>query len=364
VKEFRVAPDEWECRVFIAVAENRGAEAAAQRLKAHRGGRYERQSVEKILKKIEAWVGEPLLSRDPDRKLYLTGRGQEFLESAHNIVTQYQLMRGEIPERALPKLACLPHHTHFVAMAESLLFEQAPPKGTPKIFVEYLPQNYRGEGEFHRLAVTQLRSNAYQLIIGPKVDDMTTFESKPLYYAQLEAMVSRQYRADEMSLTDLVQRHQMLVPPIDMRSRRLLEDSIEKWGIDDPGLPVRVAAETYETATSVLRVRNEYHGRGEGDSRVVVVPSDAALVYKEGMEFGGRHADRFKWVPIYHRDDRGTDHLLRMEVCVTIRRGGQSDLPGIVAALARAVERLNDIPGQVGLCGAPFRGRRPSLIPV
>jgi DNA-binding transcriptional LysR family regulator len=360
--EFRVAPDEWECRVFIAVAENRGAEAAAQRLKVLRGGRYERQSVEKILRKIEAWVGEPLLSRDPNRKLYLTGRGQEFLEAARNVVTQYQLMRGEIPEQPLPKLACLPLHTHFVAMAEALLFEQSP-KGTPKIFVEYLPQNYRGEGEFHRLAVTQLRSNAYQLIIGPKVDDATTFESRTLYYAQLEAMVSRQYQADEMSLTDLVQRHQMLVPPIDMRSRRLLEESIVKWGIDDPGQHVRVAAETYETVTSVLRVRNEYHGRGDGDSRVVVVPSDAALVYKEGMEFGGRHADRFKWVPIYHRDERGTDHLLRMEVCVTTRRGGPTDLPAIVAALTRAVEKLNDIPGQPGLCGAPFRGRRPPLIP-
>lgn len=357
VKKFPVAPDEWECQVFIAVAETHGTEAAARRLKPMRDGRYGRQAVEKILKKIESWADEPLLARDPNRKLYPTERGQEFLESARKIVTQYQLMRREIAEQALPTLACLPLHTHFVALAEDLLFD-APPAGTEKIFVEYLPQNQRGEGEFHRHAVMLLRNNEYQLIIGPRVDDANTFESTTLYYTQLEAMVGRDYPGAEMSLTDLVSKYRMLVPPPDMRSRRLLEDSIARWvADDDPGQQVRVAAETYETATSVMRLRNE-NSRGGSDSRVVVVPSDVALAYKEGMEFGGRRADRFKWVPIHHRDE-----LLRMEVCVTVRRGSRERLAGVVAALATAVERLNDLPEQDGLCGAPFRGRRPPLTP-
>lgn len=86
--------------------------------------------------------------------------------------------------------------------------------------------------------------------------------------------------------------------------RKLLEERIAQWKIHDPYLHTRVAAETYETATSVLRIRNEAH-RAARDSRVVVVPSDVALIYKPGKDFGGRTADKFKWVPIYHTDDRG-----------------------------------------------------------
>jgi hypothetical protein len=85
---------------------------------------------------------------------------------------------------------------------------------------------------------------------------------------------------------------------------RNLEERIAQWKIHDPYLHTRVAAETYETATSVLRIRNEAH-RAARDSRVVVVPSDVALIYKPGKDFGGRTADKFKWVPIYHTDDRG-----------------------------------------------------------
>jgi DNA-binding transcriptional LysR family regulator len=343
--DFR-APDEWECRVFIAVAETHGAEAASQRLKTLRGGRYERQSVEKILKKIESWVGETLLERHADRKLYPTERGQEFLEAARAVVTQYQVMRGESPSQKLPTLACLPHHTHFVSLAEDILF-YAPPESTEKIVVDYLHQNHRGEGEFHRHVVTRLLDNVYQLIIGPRVADTKTFDSTPLYHWQLEVMVDRDFEGGEMQLADLVAKYQMLAPPGDMRSRRLLEDTIAKWGIDDPGPEVRIAGETYDVGTSVMRLRGEHRRRGRGDRRVVVAPSDVALAFKVGMEFGGRHADRFKWVPIRH-DGRS----LRMEVCVTIRRANRDKLGGIVAALATAVERLNALPNQPGLAGA------------
>lgn len=350
--DFRVAPDEWECRVFIAVAESRGAEAAAQRLKALRGGRYERQSVEKILKKIESWAGETLLERHSDRRLYPTARGQEFLESARAVVRQYQVLRGEIGRPALPTLACLPHHTPFVALAEDILLD-APPAGTEKINVEYLQQHQRGEGEFHRHAVTRLRENVYQLIIGPRVNDPKTYDSTTLYHSQLEAMVDRDYPGSEMPLEDLVTKYRMLVPPADTRSRRLLEDSITTGGIPDPGPLVRVAGETYDTATSVMRLRTESNRR-RGGPRVAVAPSDVALPYKAGMEFGGRHADRFKWVPIRHGGEP-----LRMEVCVTVRRGSRDALAGVVAALATAVRRLDSLPDQDGLSGATRDLTRP-----
>jgi DNA-binding transcriptional LysR family regulator len=354
-------PDEWQCRVFIAVAETHGADAAAKELRDIRPG-YGRQAVEKILRRLEQLAGATLLARHPDRKLYPTGKGQEFLEIARHVVAQYQRMRDDASGPTLPVLACLPHHMHFVSSAEDLLYGTRPEE-TDKVLVDYVPESERGEGGFRRHAVAFLRDNRYQLIIGPRVEEPKVFESTTLYYSQLEAMVGRAFPGAEISLTDLVRNHRMLVPPRDMRSRALLEESIRDWGIEDPGTERRVAAETYETATSVMRIRNEQWRRGRADSRVVVVPSDVALAYKEGMEFGGRHAERFKWVPIYHRDSLGKEHLLRMEVCVTIREG-RTDLRPIVDALTTAVRLLNDVPHHDGLAGAPFRGQRPPLIPA
>jgi hypothetical protein len=207
--------------------------------------------------------------------------------------------------------------------------------------------------------VSRLNQNVYQLIIGPEVQDQI-FESIRLYAAQLEAMVPAGYPRSAMSLTELIQEHRMLVPPKDMRSRKLLEESIREWGIADPRKHSRIAAETYETLTSVMRLRNETQ-RATRDSRVVVVPSDAALAYKPGKEFGGLNADKFKWVPIYHID-QGDAHLLTMEVCVTRKREktARPHLGRIIEALQEAVTQLDEN-AVVGLSGEPFQ--KPSLDP-
>jgi hypothetical protein len=154
----------------------------------------------------------------------------------------------------------------------------------------------------------------------------------------------------------------MLVPPKDMRSRRLLEKAIRQSGIPEPQGHNRIAAETYETVTSIMRMRNEAR-RGARDTRVVVVPSDVALAYKPGKEFGGLNADKFKWVPIYHVDGREA-HPLTMEVCVTRKKQGKTagpDMARIIEALQQAVRLLNEN-GDVGLSGkfrSPDRGRAP-----
>ena len=360
VDNARPAPTEWDCCVFIAVAETHGAQAAADRLATTYRREYRRQSVEKAVKRMEEWVGAPLFERHPDRRLYLTRRGSGFLQSARAIVTQYGLMRNE-SEQPLPRLACLPHHTHFVARAEDRLIND-PPVGTEKVAIDYLPQDHRGESEFQRHAVSLLRSNVYQIIIGPRMDD-AAFESTALYWTQLEVMVGLHHPQAEMSLTQLVGEYRMLVPPNDMRSRRLLETSIVEHHIPDPGQQVRVAGETYETATSVIRLRAESDRRADRDKRVVVVPSDVALSFKSGMEFGGRHADRFKWVPLYHEGADGTARLLQMEVCATVRRGATPVVGRIVRALIAAVTSLNDARDSNRLCGEPFRGQYPVRIP-
>ena len=351
---WRTGPDEWECHVLIAVAEERGTTRAAQRLRRLRGGKYERQSVEKTIRKVEDWAGEQLFRRDSStRQMYPTERGRQVVAVARRVVTEYRLMRQRTARESPPVLACLAHHAHFVSIAEDILFERRG-AGAPAepVRVEYLEDRHRGEGEFHQYAVNRLHDGDYQLIIGPPVAD-AGLASTPLYRARLEAMVGVAHE-DRISLTELVTGHRLLVPPPEMRSRRLLEESIQRWGVPDPGPDVRVAAETHETATSVMRVRSEHRRRGTGDSRVVVVSSDVALAFKQGMEFGGRHAERFKWVPIYHRTDDDRYHLLEMQVCATTRRGERADLTGVIAALRAAVDRLNSDPGHDGLSGAPF----------
>lgn len=353
---WRTGPDEWECHVLIAVTEERGTTRAADKLRPLRGGKYERQSVEKTIRKLEDWAGEQLFRRDSStRQMYPTERGRQVVAVARRIVTEYRLMRQRGNRETPPILACLPHHAHFVSIAEDILFKERVARNE-SVRVEYLEDRHRGEGEFHQYAVNRLHDGDYQLIIGPRVED-AALESTALYRAQLEAMVGVGHD-DRISLTELVADHRMFAPPREMRSRRLLEESIERWGIPDPGADVRVAAETYETATSVMRVRSEHRRRGTSDSRVVVVPSDVALAFKQGMEFGGRNAERFKWVPIYHRTPDDRYHLLEMEVCATTRMGERADLDRIIAALRTAVDRLNSDPQHDGLTGAAFRPPR------
>ncbi|MEV6523096.1 LysR family transcriptional regulator [Longispora sp. NPDC051575] len=344
------APDEWECRQFIAVAEHQGFMKAADELRRETGRPVQRQTISRTVAKIEEWYGERLLTREgPKRRLYPTGPGQRFLDSARSVLAEYQVMRGGESSTGGPRtLACLPHHTGFVARAEDLLLE----RGGPGVRVVYLDQASRGDAGFHENALGRLRERRYAWIIGPDVRDPVC-ASVRLYTAQLEAMVPADYDGDAMTVTELVNEHQMLAPPRDMRSRRLLEESIRRWGIADPGPRVRVLSETYESATSVMRIRNEHH-RPAGRSRVVVVPSDVALAYKRGREFAGLNADKFRWVPLYHRDEAGVDHLLTLDVFVTTARSREPEVLRVVEALREAV-RAVDGSGEVGLSGEPFR---------
>src|SRR5690348_16931739 len=95
----RTAPDEWQCRVFIAVVEAQGTQAAADLLTRQRGERYNRQSVEKHLAAIRDWYGRGELLERRARRLYPTPAGQEFLAAARRVVAEYRLMRGPAARR-------------------------------------------------------------------------------------------------------------------------------------------------------------------------------------------------------------------------------------------------------------------------
>lgn len=348
-----VAPDEWDCKVFLAVAETRGHTRAAELLSPDRPAHlrerpYARQLVGKTIKKIERWCGEPLFE-GARGDLRLTERGRRFELAARSIVAEYRLMRRDGGSGGgLPRLACLPHHAQFVAPAQARLAERL---GRETVVVEYLEPRHRGESEFRQHAVPRLQQGLYRIVIGPPVHE-DGFSCVPLYEARMEAMVpAAHFPADAMSLTDLVQRHRLLLPPRDMRSRKLMEERIVAWGIDDFRKDERVLVETYDTSTSVMQLRHEAGG-AHWDRRVVVVPSDVALAFKAGMEFGGRHAERFKWVPIFHEAPDGARQLLPQQVYVTVRsdaRRGEPAAHGSVTAILGAIrEAVRDLPGLSG----------------
>jgi DNA-binding transcriptional LysR family regulator len=327
-----VAPDEWECRVFIAVAEHRTFAAAAKALSAQTGKAYGSRAVAKVIAKIERWLGVPPFEQTLSRAKQTTPRGEDFLRAARAIVGEYQALRE--PERAftVPTLACMPHHLHVVAQAEAALAQR------PELRVEFLDRDsYVGTAAFGRYAVARLQRDRYQLVIGPPVSGDATLVSKDLYEARLEAMVPAARGPTPVALTDLVQEYQVFLPPLESRSRRLFEDRVAEWA---PGL--RKGAPTqrpsHETATNVLRVCHR-----PSDRCAVVAASDVALAFKPGREFGGSQAERFVWVPIYHRDGDGVVHQLTQRVSVTVKRTDAAALFPVMEQLRRAVSQVPEL---------------------
>jgi DNA-binding transcriptional LysR family regulator len=335
-----VAPDEWECRVFIAVAEERTFAAAAAALVAQTGRAYGPRSVGKVIAKIEQWLGAPAFEERLRHK-QTTQRGELFLHTARTIVDAYQTLRDPARTSDIPTLACMPHHLHFVKRAEAAL-RRRHTAGKRDLNVEFLDRAASVGQAYTQHAVGRLRADVYQLIVGRPMTGEPALVSKDLYEARLEAMVPRSHPDDAISLTDLVQRYRLFLPPIGSRSRRLFEDKIVEYRVPDPRKESRTARESTETATSVLRARN---AGANGDNDVVVAPSDVALAFKEPWEFGGPPGAGFRWIPIFHTDEAGTRHLLKQRVSVTMKRTASAGLFFIVDALRRAVAQFPDLAG-------------------
>jgi DNA-binding transcriptional LysR family regulator len=331
-----VAPNEWECRIFIAVAEHRNVSAAAKHLAGQIDGPYGSRSVSKVIRKIEDWCRDRLFEGAYANK-QLTPKGEEFLERARAVVAEYQLMRSGAPVAGEPALACFPHHVHLVSRAHLLHRTAA---GGPAFTVDYLHQRHRRDQAFHDHVVQRLKRDSYRLIIGPPVADDPSVLSRELYQARLEAMMPAAYPDPGIWITDLIRDHDLIVPTEEFRCRRLLEERIIEWNIPDPRRRTRIVAEDDDVTTSILRLRNST----DGDGPVVVVPSDVALVFRSGWEFGGRGADRFRWVPVRHQVGARVEEL-RAPVYVTTKRPANR-LFGIVQALKAAVAELPELSGR------------------
>lgn len=339
--------DEWDFRAFIALAEERSYEDAARRMAGFHGG-YSRQSVQHRIAKIEGYVGEPVVRRNVDRRYLLTTAGERVLQIARQVVALHERIGSAAAAPTVWTLACGPHHTQFVALAEDRLRSA---EGGDKLRVEYLAQRNRAEHQFFGDPVDRLLRNEFHLIIGPPVR-RAGLRSTRLYEARLEAMIDHDFPDDRLALAELVSDYEAFLQPRDVRARRVLEDAITAAGIPDPDPARRVAMETYETATSVIRLRSEHRRPGRERGRILVVPSDVALPYKVGMMFGGGDAHRFKWVPIH-----AGSGPLRLETCVTIRDAHQSELRPVIEALRAGVAHLEQ--GAHRISGAPLTSATP-----
>jgi DNA-binding transcriptional LysR family regulator len=308
--------------VFLAVAEHRqhtrAAEALSPTRPAHLRDRpYARQLVGKTIARIERWCGEPLFEGNRGQ-LRLTERGRAFERAARSVVGEYELMRRTAPGDGLPRLACLPHHATFVAPAQARLVERF---GRARIAVEYL--------EPHRHAAPDLHRHA--LLIGATPPPGA--RSMRLYTARLEAMVpAAHFPGVRLALPELLRRYRP-IPHL----TGVPEDRRVTWGLDRHpswanGQP------TGDTAAAVLRLRHETAARWDG--RVLVTPSDVALPFKAGMEFGGRYADRFKWVPVV------AEAPLTFDVQLSIRPGGPDEaVEAAIAAVQTAARALPHLGG-------------------
>jgi DNA-binding transcriptional LysR family regulator len=328
-----VAPDEWECRVFLAVAEHRQQSKAAEVLSPARPQHlrdrpYARQLVGRTIRRIERWCGEPLFEGDRGH-LRLTARGREFERAARGVVGEYRMMRRAATDEGPPRLACLAHHALFVAPALARLRERY---GRPRIAVEYLPdEQLRARHEAAGFA-------RHALVVGPPIEGarpVAGHRSVHLYTARLEAMIpAAQVGAARLSLTELRQRYR----PV-LHLPGVPDDRAAAWGLDVP--PSALA----DPATAVLRLRHEACGP-QWDGRVLLAPSDAALAFKPGMEFGGRRADRFHWVPVFGGPELGGG-LLTYDVRLHVR--AEADAEGLEAAVAALQAAARALPALSGV---------------
>ena len=148
-----------------------------------------------------------------------------------------------------------------------------------------------------------------------------------------EAMVPAAHvGAVRLTLTELRQRYR----PV-LHLPGVPDDRAAAWGLERP------APALGDPATAVLRLRHEASGP-QWDGRVLIAPSDASLAFKPGMEFGGRRAEKFRWVPIVTSGNGGA--ALTYEVRLSIRPAADDEaVDAAVAALQAAARALPALGG-------------------
>jgi hypothetical protein len=346
------APSQWDCVVFSAVAKFKSKKRAVEYLFAEYGETIGTKGADSILKKIDSWLKENTFEETHKGALELTIRGKRFLRFANKIVASYQEERTPTTQRILPKIVCLPHHVFITSRLECDLRAQHP-NHEDQIIVEELRHGDRGDDGFEDEALFPLTLGHHEIAIGGKT---TAYEqelqSDSLYTARLEVMVPAGFPRDQVELAELVTEYRALLPPESAHARKLLEEWIAKAHIEAPVKDLRVVAETYEITMSVQRAFDDHRRFGDRSRRVVVAPSDVALLYKPGSRFGGAGLEASRWVPLQHEQKR-----LELDVCVTTTNPRPNHLRPIVDRLRAICDAEPRLSGRRIAVPAP---RKPS----
>ncbi|ROP40906.1 DNA-binding transcriptional LysR family regulator [Saccharothrix texasensis] len=270
--------------------------------------------------------GGELFVADENRQYRPTEHGRAVLERARRVLAEVDaLARLSSP---VCRIAFLPQHAHIVASARRYLRDAS---SDVTLELHVLEEHHRSRAGFEANVVTPLQHGAFDIVVGlPPRGHKQTLRQQFLYSSRLEARVPVNRAGDHIELTELVEKHSLLVPPAHTRSRVLLDGEIRQHV--DPELIDRrytVHLEAYGTKVLVT-----FADIGEG---TVVVPSDISYPFKNGSSFGGAGSADCAWVPVT-QDDEPLTH----DVVVTTQKSShRSDtVSQVVAALGETAASM------------------------
>lgn len=303
-------PDEKDIRVFFAVDEAGSPARARELLRDNFNIVLTGERIGQIIQGFDETYGEVFARpRGRGARWTITEHGKKIRSELRGLLAGFDRLRGGTTSRrtVLPQIACLPHHILFIGELENLLMD-VDPVGMPKIAVETLPQSHRATAEFEEWGLDPLVRGDYFMVIGPPPDQAKPIyadglHTELIYSPRLEVMVHKSFPADFMSLEQLVER-ELFVPPTTMRSRQLLEIEIERAGLHGLDHYGKITNDSYETVADFFRILAE-HRRPPEQRKVLVVPSDVALKFKNGIDV---RAEEYQWVPLRRRDGAELTH--------------------------------------------------------
>lgn len=295
----------------------------------------------KVIGRSDKWVREAIdeLGDSLGVKNLLTLSDRRQVPSGQIALEVRRIARSVLYQvGAVPRLAdenirvrYLPQHGFFMAAVEAQLGHQM------NLHPKTLGEEDRAVVRFREEVLAAVAAGTVDLAIGLPPDRKMKEEGglrlTYLYSSRQEAMVPRTEDApDRITLVDLVEKGDLLLPPPHTRSRETLE---ARYRVDSPNggeLVRQVKREAYGT-----KVLIEYGMNGLG---TVVVPSDIAHVFKHGNDYGGPPTARFQWIPVV---DANGD-LIHQPVYATMRRdrdGRTENVLRILEAVRRQVALLN-----------------------
>jgi DNA-binding transcriptional LysR family regulator len=265
----------------------------------------QQQGLRQHIKKLEEVLNVQLLAAGPEGEYRAVGQvGRELRDRARLMVYQYCAI-GRLCDKDV-KIRYLPQYGMFMSAVEARL------DGLVDIQSIVLGDEDRSAARFHDNVMIPLAAGVIDFVVGPAPSaDSPAAEllaAHYLYSSRQEAMVPVGDPREQIELGELVASGRLLLPPINTRSRDVLEEEIAKDVPDDPGPAVRVSREAY---TSEVLIQYGIKGLG-----TVVLPSGMAQPFYHGNDYGGPAAANFKWIPVATSSGR----LIYQEVYALVRR--------------------------------------------